>query len=344
MNPLPPVLGPPVATRAPGGGVPSLRGPVAPPEGAAASPVGRPSGGPPRPAPRPESLHPALWLAHQVGRVGTAGMPSGFAALDAELPGGGWPFRALTELLLPHPGVGEIRLLGPCIARVLHEQRPVMLFDPPAGLSGAALAALGIDAGQLLIVFTRPRLSRQGPDTSAALSFEGGPPTTARAPGLHGAQSHAEPGGDPLWALEQALRSGHVGGVLAWLPPRLAPARLRRLQLAAQSHDGPAFMLREQAVSNRPSPAPLRLVLQSVGIDGLGVQMPKRRGPPLLRPLVLSLPPVLPASVVARLAARARRRPVEADAPVASASAAADTAALAAASPLLGRAGLIHNF
>ena len=26
-------------------------------------------------------------------------MPSGFAALDAELPGGGWPRRALTELL-----------------------------------------------------------------------------------------------------------------------------------------------------------------------------------------------------------------------------------------------------
>jgi protein ImuA len=60
-----------------------------------------------RPAPiRPESLHPTLWLGHQLARHGDAAVASGFAALDAQLPGAGWPRRALTELLLPHPGVG----------------------------------------------------------------------------------------------------------------------------------------------------------------------------------------------------------------------------------------------
>ncbi|MDP3082599.1 MAG: hypothetical protein Q8N44_02745, partial [Rubrivivax sp.] len=63
-----------------------------------------------------EDLHPALWRAHQVGRQPTATRPTGFAALDAELPGGGWPAGMLSELLLPHPGVGEIRLLAPALA------------------------------------------------------------------------------------------------------------------------------------------------------------------------------------------------------------------------------------
>ncbi|MGZ8259658.1 MAG: hypothetical protein ACXWUL_03795, partial [Caldimonas sp.] len=54
----------------------------------------------------PETLHPALWLGHQLGRSGVQTVSSGFAALDAELPGGGWPCRVLSELLLPHPGVG----------------------------------------------------------------------------------------------------------------------------------------------------------------------------------------------------------------------------------------------
>ncbi|HXS31094.1 MAG TPA: hypothetical protein VN755_09700, partial [Steroidobacteraceae bacterium] len=59
-----------------------------------------------------QAIHPALWLGHQIGRVVEQAVPSGFAALDLQLPGGGWPRRVLTELLLPHPGIGEIRLLS----------------------------------------------------------------------------------------------------------------------------------------------------------------------------------------------------------------------------------------
>ncbi|HEY4066780.1 MAG TPA: hypothetical protein VGM74_07780, partial [Burkholderiaceae bacterium] len=84
---------------------------------------------------RPEALHPALWLGHQLGRHADSALPSGFAALDAQLPGRGWPRRALTELLLPHPGVGEIRLLAASLVAVQQAGRLVMLFDPPAALS-----------------------------------------------------------------------------------------------------------------------------------------------------------------------------------------------------------------
>src|SRR5688500_11910891 len=77
----------------------------------------------------PEALHPALWLGHQLGRQTDQAMPSGFAALDAQLPGGGWPRRVLTELLQPHPGIGELRLLSPCLASLQQAGRLVMLFD-----------------------------------------------------------------------------------------------------------------------------------------------------------------------------------------------------------------------
>ncbi len=214
----------------------------------------------PRPVLHPEALHPALWLGHQLGRHAENAVPSGFAPLDAQLPGGGWPRRVLTELLLPHPGVGEVRLLAPCLAATQGAGRLVMLFDPPASLSAWALAQLGFDVEQLLVVNTRARVI---------------------------------PGSDSLWAFEQALKSGHVGALVAWLPPRLRAERLRRLQLAAQAHDGPAFVLREMAAQQRPSAAPLRLGLRSFGADMLAVRLLKRRGPPLETPLRLALPPVL---------------------------------------------------
>src|SRR5512143_2980421 len=137
--------------------------------------------------PAAEALHPALWRGHQLGQGAGRTQASGFAALDAQLPGGGWPRRVLTELLLPHPGVGEMRLLGAALAQVQQAGRLVMLFDPPHRLSAWALAQLELDVAQLLVIHTRCKVV---------------------------------PGTDSLWALEQALKSGHVGAVVAWLPPR----------------------------------------------------------------------------------------------------------------------------
>jgi protein ImuA len=208
----------------------------------------------------PESLRSVVWLGDQLGRQAAPTSPSGFALLDAQLPGGGWPQRVLTELLLPHPGVGEIRLLSPCLIATQQQGRVVMLFDPPAQLSAQALTQQGFDVAQLLVVHTRSRVI---------------------------------PGSDSLWACEQALKSGHVGALLAWLPPRLRVDRLRRLQLAAQSHDGPAFVFRELAEQQRPTAAPLRLALRASGADRLQVRLLKRRGPPLDAALVLALQPVL---------------------------------------------------
>ena len=212
-----------------------------------------------------QTLHPDLWLAHLLGRQGEDVVATGFPALDVELPGKGWPRRSLTELLAPHPGLGELRLLAPALTRA--QTRTVMFFDPPLDVDAAVLQSYGFELDQLIVVKTK----------AATL-----------------------PGSDSLWSLEQTLKSGHVGAVLAWLPPRLRSERLRRLQLAAHNHDGVAFMVREASVVDRPSASPLRLSLRAAGADRMSVTVAKRRGPPLLEPLVLELPSVLSAAAKRR--------------------------------------------
>lgn len=234
-------------------------------------------------------LHPAVWRASQLSASPQRCTSSGFAVLDAQLPGGGWPHGALTELLLPRPGIGELRLLAPVLAG-LH---PVMLFDPPAVLSAWALQQQGLDARHWLVV--------GGPQAGAGVLLA---PAHRRRPRTANGLLPLLPNADVLWALEQALRSGQLGAVLAWLPPGLPADVLRRLQLAAQAHDGPVFLLRDPPERQRPSAAPLRLLLQPAGVDGLQVRLLKRRGPTLDQPLRLALPSPLSPGVQARAQAQ----------------------------------------
>lgn len=250
----------------------------------------------------PGQIHPALWRANQIGAAAASVSPSGFAALDAQLPGGGWPHGTLTELLLGQPGIGELRLLAPALtpvatpgparpgsgggrsqAAAAEAERCVMLFDPPAALNAWALWQRGLSPGSWLVV--QGRAAMRQPRSAQGL-----------LPLL--------PSADVLWALEQALRSGHVSAVLAWLPLNLRADTLRRLQLAAQHCAGPVFIFRDAQARARPSAAPLRLLLQPAGVDGLSLRLLKRRGPPLAQALRLALPPVLAPQQQARAEAR----------------------------------------
>src|SRR3954463_10631961 len=71
-----------------------------------------------------DSMTPALddiLQRHPVWRGGllacsAPAVPSGFAELDRELPGGGWPVQALTEILCRREGIGELQLVLPALA------------------------------------------------------------------------------------------------------------------------------------------------------------------------------------------------------------------------------------
>jgi protein ImuA len=276
---------------------------------ATAAPDLRHSSDPPDPLDPLAALHPTLWRASQIGRVAGEVCTSGQPALDVELPGGGWPCRTLTELLLPHPGIGELRLLAPVATALLAAMpaRPLIWFDPPAEPCPWALAALGIAWQRLVVVRSRD--------------------------GARGRARERLPAADVLWALEHTLASGQAAAVLAWLPAQLPADALRRLQLAAQGHPGPAFLLRDAQARLKPSPAPLRLLLHpGPGPDALRLQILKRRGPPLAGTLRLRLPAVLAES------ARQRSRLFDAAAAVARSQQPtdqpADAAALAQVAPV----------
>src|SRR5260221_7110499 len=87
---------------------------------------------------------PGIWRGDSLSRAGTPAIPCGFPGLDAELPGGGWPAGALTEILPAHEGIGELRLLGPALAGLSQLGLRLAWIAPPHLPYAPALAAAGI--------------------------------------------------------------------------------------------------------------------------------------------------------------------------------------------------------
>ena len=204
--------------------------------------------------------HPGIWRGSELARTGCPGIATGFAALDAELPGGGWPCAALTEILPQHEGIGELRILGPALAQLAAQGKFIAWIAPPYLPYAPALAAAGIGLERIVIVKT----SKDS---------------------------------DSLWAAEQALGSAACGGVLAW-PHEIRFPQLRRLQLAAEGGRCLAVLFRPTEAAREPSPAVLRIAL-ATHAGGLALSILKRRGAPLSRPILLpalSAPPAAAGS------------------------------------------------
>lgn len=161
-----------------------------------------------------------LWHAGRRALATVEGEPTGLPGLDALLPQQGWPRRALTELLLPADGVGELSLLMPTLARLSQAGERVLLIAPPYLPYAPAWQQAGVDLAALDIVEAAPV--------------------------------------DALWAFEQGLRSGACAAVIGW-PQRADAAALRRLQVAADSGACLGFALRDRRHAANPSPAALRL-------------------------------------------------------------------------------------
>ena len=184
--------------------------------------------------------HPSVWRGRSRAAVDT--MPTGFSALDAGLPGGGWPRHGLIEILTPHPGVGELYLLLPVIAALSRAApaRWCTWVSPPHEPFAPALEAHGVALERMLVVRTHL----------------------------------------PLWAHEQALRSGACEIALAWMPRASAKA-IRRLQLAAEQGRALGVLYRSQRFADEASPAMLRVMLDpsiTAGRQGARVRLLKSRG------------------------------------------------------------------
>lgn len=153
---------------------------------------------------------PRLWRGDRMPAAGMHALPTGFAELDRELPGGGWPTGAIVELLIGTAGIGELRVLLPVLRRLILSGDRVLLIDPPYLPNAVALRQADIDPENLLLL--RPAGAREA-----------------------------------LWAAEQALRNPACGAVLLW--PRVAgrvigDRETRRLQAAAAEGQSILFLHR----------------------------------------------------------------------------------------------------
>ncbi len=182
--------------------------------------------------------HAAIWRGCSAAPSST--IPTGFAALDARLPGRGWPHAGLVEILIPSFGIGELYLILPALARITRQAaaRWCAWIAPPAEPFAPALVAHGVSLSRVLVV-------------------------------------RAE---KPLWACEQALRSGACDVALAWMQ-RVQPRALRRLQLATERGRTLAFLFRGSSARTlgEPSPAALRIGVQAAS-DGIRLTVLKSRG------------------------------------------------------------------
>jgi len=214
-----------------------------------------------------------LWHADDLSQAAASAecTSSGFAALDEQLPGGGWPQGQLIELLHDDPGIGELSLLAPALAVQAQAGRPCVWVLPcergPRADASSSSQALPYP----------PALIEAGVDPSSSIFVR---PSAGR---------------EAWWAIEQSLRAAHLGALVGWLPTFNAGSdfrALRRLHLLAQRHRALLFVIRPARCADTASPAVLRLRLACDG-DGehLDVSLLKRRGRPLMEPVVLQVHP-----------------------------------------------------
>nr|WP_309832585.1 translesion DNA synthesis-associated protein ImuA [Caballeronia sp. LZ065] len=216
-------------------------------------------------------LQRQLWQGSPINDPESNVVSSGHRMLDLLLPGTGWMPGMVTELLIEESGIGEIRLLARTLRELtVSKGRSVIFVAPPWTPNFAALKAMNIAVNKLVWV---------------------------KAPEEH-----------TLWAAEQSLKQEGIGAVLVWLP-QVRPEALRRLQVAAQEAQSLAFLFRPLKAARQSSAAPLRMIckpclpahaqtmnrrewMQAVMLE---IDIIKRRGPLLGKPLQLSLPLQLPA-------------------------------------------------
>jgi protein ImuA len=229
-------------------------------------------------APAPSSglvLPPQVWRGCELAQAQESTLPSGHAALDAQLPGGGWPLGSLVEVLQQERQQHVWQLVGPALAQAMQVRgEPAVLVNAPYQPFGPSLRALGIVPERLLCVQA---------DQAAAR----------------------------LWAAEQSLRCADVCAVLAWLP-QARSEDLRRLHLGAQATEKLLVVFRPVLARHQATPARLRLLVQ--GAEAMEVSILKRRGPPLLQALSLQAQPERLTALLAARRSRRQAEAAELDA------------------------------
>jgi len=179
----------------------------------------------------------ALWQGKYTPKPDSTAR-SGYPELDEQL-GGGIPQQGVIDLQ-SDIGIGELRLLLPCLRdRHQQQQRLLVYIAPPMMINSEMLAAYGMDLSRILII--EPKNEQEA-----------------------------------LWAAEQCLKSGCCHSVLLW-HAELQVHQVKRFQLASQQGAALQVMFRpaQQVVMSLPTTLSLQLSASHSGVD---VVIRRRKG------------------------------------------------------------------
>ena len=180
-----------------------------------------------------------LWRAGQWLHNGQDAIATGYQPLDELLAGGGLPLGSLSEFITDRDNTGALRLLLNSLATLSQQGRWIAFIAPPHLPCASTLSKHGIDISKLLLI-------------------------------------HPKNNNDTLWAMEQALRAGTCGAVLAW-PTQINERQLRRIQLAAEEGHASGMLFHQHSSQQlSASPAALRLKI-SPQSEGITIDILKRR-------------------------------------------------------------------
>ena len=125
----------------------------------------------------PETLHPALWLGHQIGRSAGDAIASGFAALDAELPGGVDPSAPYYVATLHRAeNTDDPERLAAIVKGLAAVDAPVLLLAHPRLRARAAEQGLDLTQGAVVAAdpLPYPALVRAAMSSAGVITDSGG--------------------------------------------------------------------------------------------------------------------------------------------------------------------------
>jgi protein ImuA len=188
---------------------------------------------------KPVNLSLDFNLSGSVSQPQHETLATGFAALDAMLPHGGWPVGAVTEIFCPAENHFALPLIWPALAHLSQAQRWLALVAPPNAPTAAQLQAEGIDLSHVLLI-------------------------------------HPHGTSNGLWAVEQALRAGTCAAVLSWVN-QADHHDLQDLRGAALAGNTCGLIFRPEWAIDQPSPAALRLRLTPCADNSIFLELLEQR-------------------------------------------------------------------
>ncbi len=201
-----------------------------------------------------------------------APLGTGFSALDAVLPEGGWQAPQVAEIFSPGPGHPELAIVAPLLQALAAADRPVALIGCPRSVDDHTLAANRLLLPSLEL-HTARRLSDDTPTAASTSQIE----------------------------LACAWMQGHADGALVVWQADVTPAQWRTLRRACRLSRTHLFLVRPALARWDDTPADLSLSV----LPSRGHALEVRVRPSLARAAVSVLLPVRLPEVSPRAASAA---------------------------------------